>query len=104
MRSLTRFLSVIAGVVFLSLPITLLAKEPPVDVPQSRAQTQPNENDLTSHKSYINSDGATVHSPAKSKAGQVPAGASAQCRDGSYSFSRHRSGTCSHHGGVAQWL
>lgn len=33
-----------------------------------------------------------------------PAGASARCRDGSFSFSAHRSGTCSHHGGVVQWL
>ena len=29
---------------------------------------------------------------------------SALCRDGAYSYSRHRSGTCSWHGGVAQWL
>ncbi|HZQ29492.1 MAG TPA: DUF3761 domain-containing protein [Patescibacteria group bacterium] len=34
----------------------------------------------------------------------VPNGASAICRDGTYSFSQHRRGTCSHHGGVAQWL
>ena len=34
----------------------------------------------------------------------APAGASARCRDGTYSFSAHRRGTCSHHGGVAQWL
>ena len=34
----------------------------------------------------------------------VPSGASARCRDGSYSFSANRSGTCSRHGGVAQWL
>jgi len=34
----------------------------------------------------------------------VPSGATAQCRDGSYSFSKHRRGTCSHHGGVAAWL
>jgi hypothetical protein len=34
----------------------------------------------------------------------VPTGASAQCRDDSYSFSAHRRGTCSHHGGVARWL
>jgi hypothetical protein len=34
----------------------------------------------------------------------APDGATAQCRDGSYSFSAHRSGTCSHHGGVAKWL
>jgi hypothetical protein len=33
-----------------------------------------------------------------------PAGATAQCRDGTYSFSQHRRGTCSHHGGVARWL
>lgn len=30
-------------------------------------------------------------------------GASARCRDGSYSHSRHHSGTCSGHGGVAEW-
>lgn len=33
-----------------------------------------------------------------------PAGATAQCRDGTYSSSQHRSGTCSHHGGVATWF
>src|SRR2546427_8715340 len=35
---------------------------------------------------------------------RAPTGATARCRDGTYSFSRHRSGTCSHHGGVAMWL
>jgi hypothetical protein len=25
------------------------------------------------------------------------------CADGTYSFSQHRRGTCSHHGGVARW-
>jgi cardiolipin synthase A/B len=34
----------------------------------------------------------------------APAGATAQCRDGTYSYSQHRSGTCSDHGGVATWL
>ena len=34
----------------------------------------------------------------------APAGATARCRDGTYSYSQHRSGTCSHHGGVAAWL
>lgn len=33
-----------------------------------------------------------------------PAGASAICRDGTYSYSRNRRGTCSHHGGVRAWL
>ncbi len=34
----------------------------------------------------------------------APVGATAQCRDGTYSFSQHHSGTCSYHGGVAAWL
>ena len=34
----------------------------------------------------------------------APTGASAQCKDGTYSFSAHRRGTCSHHGGVATWI
>jgi hypothetical protein len=52
---------------------------------------------------YTNAYGARVHRPTFSENGP-PAGASAQCRDGSYSFSQSRSGTCSHHGGVARWL
>ncbi|MFC8708942.1 DUF3761 domain-containing protein [Streptomyces sp. NPDC057197] len=35
---------------------------------------------------------------------ETPVGATAQCRDGSFSYSAHRRGTCSHHGGVAVWL
>jgi hypothetical protein len=42
--------------------------------------------------------------PAQHAADSAPAGATARCRDGSYSYSATRSGTCSHHGGVAQWL
>jgi len=38
-----------------------------------------------------------------SKPRQQP-GATAICNDGTYSYSAHRRGTCSHHGGVAQWL
>ncbi len=34
----------------------------------------------------------------------APTGATARCRDGTYSFSKHHSGTCSRHGGVAMWL
>jgi hypothetical protein len=33
-----------------------------------------------------------------------PLGATAICRDGTYSDSQHRRGTCSWHGGVAKWL
>lgn len=56
----------------------------------------------SSGRSYVNVDGERVPSPVF--ADSAPAGASAQCRDGSYSFSRNRRGTCSHHGGVARWL
>ncbi len=52
---------------------------------------------------YSNINGSPVHSPTKSTSG-IPAGATARCRDNTYSFSMHRSGTCSHHDGVAEWL
>jgi hypothetical protein len=55
-------------------------------------------------RGYRNSRGERVPSPMWTKNGQAPSGASAQCADGSYSFSRSRRGTCSHHGGVARWL
>ena len=43
--------------------------------------------------------------PRSSAAQQpVPPGATALCRDGTYSFSQHHQGTCSHHRGVAIWL
>ncbi|MHB1246168.1 MAG: DUF3761 domain-containing protein [Sulfuriferula sp.] len=65
---------------------------------------EPNESSLTSHHHYINKYGQDVHSPSKSISGMDPAGASAQCRDGTYSFSKHHRGTCSRHGGVAEWM
>src|SRR2546426_11469392 len=46
----------------------------------------------------------TVHRAASQEPSAAPSGATARCRDGTYSFSKHRSGTCSHHGGVATWL
>lgn len=32
-----------------------------------------------------------------------PRGATAKCKDGSYSYSAHARGTCSHHRGVKYW-
>ncbi len=55
-------------------------------------------------RGYINVDGQWVPSPTRTADGQPPPGASAKCRDGTFSFSKHRQGTCSHHGGVAEWL
>jgi hypothetical protein len=51
---------------------------------------------------YRNSRGNCVRRPVR--ANRPPAGASARCRDGTYSYSQNRRGTCSWHGGVAQWL
>ena len=70
----------------------------PQVLPQTN--TQPN-NGLSNNNYYTNVNGNTVHSPAYSNS--PPAGASAICRDGTYSFSQNRSGTCSHHGGVSSW-
>ncbi len=55
-------------------------------------------------RGYINSQGEWVPSPTRTADSQPPAGATAHCRDGTFSFSRTRRGTCSHHGGVAEWL
>lgn len=52
--------------------------------------------------SYTNVDGDCIHRPEA--APSAPSGASAQCGDGTYSFSVHRQGTCSRHGGVSKWL
>jgi hypothetical protein len=67
-----------------------------------KAQSAPSPQ-LSNDRHYTNIDDQQVHSPAYSSGG-VPAGATAVCRDETYSFSQHRSGTCSHHGGVAKWL
>jgi hypothetical protein len=51
---------------------------------------------------YINNNGQRVSSPVKSVI--VPKGATAKCKDGTYSFSKSRRGTCSGHKGVSKWL
>jgi hypothetical protein len=48
---------------------------------------------------YENVSGHCIRRPSSS-----PTGATAKCRDGTYSYSEHASGTCSHHGGVARWI
>lgn len=57
--------------------------------------------DHGSERSYTNGDGVEVESPVYSD--DRPPGATARCLDGAYSHSQSRQGTCSHHGGVAQW-
>lgn len=80
--------------------ITLPSKQTPAAQLTAPTPT-PASSQSSEPKYYINSSGNTVQSPVQ--ADSRPEGASARCRDNSYSFSQHRSGTCSHHGGVAQW-
>ncbi len=35
---------------------------------------------------------------------RAPPGATAECRDHSYSMSHHHHGVCLHHGGVLRWI
>ena len=88
---------------------TLLFSQPLIPQGQSSAGTSvatdkkpkpaPNCSD---NGTYVNSKGQTVKRPETCFT--PPAGATAQCRDGTYSFSKSRRGTCSHHGGVAKWF
>ncbi|HGL4257134.1 DUF3761 domain-containing protein [Burkholderia dolosa] len=90
-----------------ALSVALFAACAPLSDPAHAYRASPgygDEADLDRHDTYRNRDGESVHAPARSKSGRVPEGASARCRDGAYSFSRHRRGTCSGHGGVAEWL
>ena len=64
----------------------------------------PVEQQLKEHGHYEDKKGESVHRPSPSTTDNAPDGATARCGDGTYSFSHSRSGTCSRHGGVAQWL
>ncbi len=70
----------------------------PIPSPSTVAQS----NQTGEVKYYTNSEGDQIQSPTHYDS--APAGATAKCADGTYSFSASRRGTCSHHGGVAQWL
>jgi len=77
-------------------PKTTAAK--PKATPKTTAQAAPKPAECGADY-YRNSDGNCVHRPSDN-----PSGATALCKDGSYSYSQHRSGTCSGHGGVRTWL
>lgn len=72
---------------------TYVAPPPPPPAPAAPA---------CANGTYVNSAGNTVCRPEVSAG--APAGATAKCVDGTYSFSQSRRGTCSSHGGVAAWL
>lgn len=96
----------IALLLALTLGAAIAPAQAQLAPPDSRVSksVEPNELNLQTHGHYRNKAGQDVHSPSRSIDDKVPAGASAKCRDASYSFSRNHRGTCSHHGGVANWL
>lgn len=103
MRKLHGFVSLFIPVLFLGLMWSQAQpKQSPSPTPQATAPATTSGSCAADY--YRNSNGVCVHRPVKTQNSTVPAGATAQCRDGSYSFSQHRSGTCSHHGGVARWI
>jgi hypothetical protein len=87
-------LSLVAAFTLLA-PISSVARETRHHQAQTSEQTSGNEY-------YTARSGHRVHRPMK--ATSAPRGASAQCRDNSWSFSENHRGTCSHHGGVSRWL
>ena len=107
MSIMRRFVSVLALAAILcpALAVILLpafaqtSQQPSTNHPSQQQQQKPKCSD---NGTYTNSKGETVKRPENCTA--APQGATAQCRDGSYSFSQSRRGTCSHHGGVAKWL
>lgn len=93
----------VSGAAPLSAGPVVVAASPPAPA-ASAPLPGANDDQLSNERHYTNVDGQVVHSPAAGTDGSQPAGATAQCADATYSFSQHRQGTCSHHGGVSQWL
>lgn len=89
-------------------PVPDAAQAEQVQAAPQQSEAQPTQeqqgSDLSNNSYYTNSAGDQVHSPAYDTDSDVPAGASARCGDGTYSFSESHRGTCSHHGGVSEWL
>jgi Protein of unknown function (DUF3761) len=81
---------------------SLAAQNPQPSTSQTAPLQERSQPKCADNGTYINRNGETVKRPETWLV--APKGAMAQCRDGSYSFSRSRRGTCSHHGGVAKWL
>jgi Protein of unknown function (DUF3761) len=98
-----RFASIIALATVLLASLFAQTPQPSSpSQPTPQQQQQKAQPKCTDAGTYTNSQGQTVKRPENCSA--APQGATAQCRDGSYSFSQNHRGTCSHHSGAAKWL
>jgi hypothetical protein len=99
------FCVLVLAVILLSTHLTFHAQSTSQSSPSAAtgaAQPPQGKVKCADNGTYVNSKGQTVKRPENCS--NPPPGATAQCRDGTYSFSQSRRGTCSHHGGVANWL
>lgn len=83
-----------AGPVSEALPAATLTPAAPAGMSNSAASKAPAASPAP----------ATVKTPNAVADSSEPMGATAKCKDGTYSKSQHHAGSCSHHGGVAAWL
>jgi hypothetical protein len=73
-------------------------------VPRTALSPRPRLVNRPAHARLVAAAAALVLSAAPSALGATSVGPTAKCRDGTYSYSHHRRGTCSYHNGVARWL
>ena len=71
--------------------------------PSAAPAPQPVPVGTTTHSRTVAQHRTTTTTIGNNTSANGPNSATAKCRDGSMSFSAHRSGTCSRHGGVAQF-
>jgi len=83
----------------------------PAPAPAQPTMLQRVKNSMTGSKPAAAAAPAAKPAPARKTAAapasvedRNPSGAIAQCKDGTYSHSKQRTGACSRHGGVAKWL
>jgi len=105
-----RFLwaAILTATLLANLVVPISYAQTPSTVPTSSTRQNPSTHNTQENAkcndngTYVNGQGQKVKRPENCSG--PPSGATAQCRDGAYSFSRSHRGTCSHHGGVAKWL
>jgi hypothetical protein len=99
MSFVRRFVSAVVLAAVLLPAVFAQTPQPSASQPQQQQKAKPKCSDTGT---YVNSKGETVKRPENCSS--APKGATAQCGDGTYSFSGSHRGTCSHHGGVSKWL
>lgn len=86
-------------------PSTSKATTPAPSTSRTPSASPPPQSPATSPAPPAKSTRAPSSTTGSSKAANTdPTGATAQCKDGTYSHAKQHTGACSHHGGVSTWL